>query len=386
LTTLSLSGTKVSDAGLAHLAGLDRLIALDLTKTNVTAKGVESLAKALPRCKISSIDPDRRAAEYVLSIGGTVKVNDQARAIKTAADLPRESFQLTFVEAVSRGSLTDAGLVVFKDCKNLKSLDLYGPRHITDAGLAHFKDCKKLELLALHGTSVTDAGLALFKDCQNLKNLNLWGCSQVTDAGWGPFTDRKNVTLLQLGDTKVNDASLARLKDCKKLAVLYLEGTQVTDAGLTYLVGLTELTYLKLTRTKVTAKGVEGLAKALPKCKIEWDGGSGGIEPRVGFAPFTDADVQRIAALPAAQQVEEVRKELMRRNPGFDGKVGHKIEDGAVTEFRIVTDQVTDIAPIRVWSALRLLDCRGTWPYRGLLADLTPLKRRFPRLLIPPQG
>ena len=41
--------------------------------------------------------------------------------------------------------------------------------------------------------------------------------------------------------------------------------------------------------------------------------------PPLAVAPFTDADVQRIAALPAAEQVEEVRKELMRRNPGFDG-------------------------------------------------------------------
>jgi serine/threonine protein kinase len=90
-------------------------------------------------------------------------------------------------------------------------------------------------------------------------------------------------------------------------------------------------------------------------------------------APFTEADVKRIAALPAEQQVEEVRKELMRRNPGFDGKMDPQIEDGVVTEFRIVTDKVTDIAPIRVFNALRLLDCHGTWP-NGLLADLTPLK------------
>ena len=93
--------------------------------------------------------------------------------------------------------------------------------------------------------------------------------------------------------------------------------------------------------------------------------------------PFTDADVQRIAALPAEQQVEEVRKELMRRNPGFDGKMDSKIEDGVVTGFKIVTDQVTDIAPIRVFDALRVLECRGTWTNdgpNGLLADLTPLK------------
>ena len=106
--------------------------------------------------------------------------------------------------------------------------------------------------------------------------------------------------------------------------------------------------------------------------------------PPVAIAPFTDADVKRIAALPAPQQVQEVRKELMRRNPGFDGIVKHKIEDGVVTELRIVTDQVTDIAPIRVFDALRVLECNGTWTYSGpddrpllkasgQLADLTPL-------------
>jgi BspA type Leucine rich repeat region (6 copies) len=94
-------------------------------------------------------------------------------------------------------------------------------------------------------------------------------------------------------------------------------------------------------------------------------------------APFTEADEQRIAALPAEQQVEEVRKELVRRNPGFDGELGHKIEDGAVTELRIVADKVSDIAPIRVFNALRRLECSGTatdFKPNGQLADLTPLK------------
>jgi len=41
-----------------------------------------------------------------------------------------------------------------------------------------------------------------------------------------------------------------------------------------------------------------------------------------------------------------------------------------------VTDQVTDIAPILVWSTLRVLECRGAWTGKpnGLLADLTPLE------------
>jgi tetratricopeptide (TPR) repeat protein len=218
-------------------------------------------------------DPDRRAAEYVLSIGGNVRVDGNERDIGAPGDLPAGAIRLTHVHLDRNNPVTDSGLAAFKDCKNLKGLDIYGPKAVTDAGLAHFKDCKKLELLALHATSVTNAGLALFKDCENLGHLDLWGCPQVTDAGCIPFKDFKKLKFLQLGDTGVTDAGLAHLKDCKNLNTLYLDGNRVTDAGLADLVGLTELTYLKLTRTKVTAKGVEGLAKALLKCKIEWDGG-----------------------------------------------------------------------------------------------------------------
>ena len=79
---------------------------------------------------------------------------------------------------------------------------------------------------------------------------------------------------------------------------------------------------------------------------------------------------------PPQQQVEEVRKELKRRNPGFDGKMEHKIEGGVVTEFRIVTDKVTDIAPIRVFKPCGCSSAAAHGPTRpnGLLADLTPLK------------
>jgi hypothetical protein len=44
----------VSDAGLAHLAGLNKLTGLDLRETKVTAKGALELAKVLPKCRIDS--------------------------------------------------------------------------------------------------------------------------------------------------------------------------------------------------------------------------------------------------------------------------------------------------------------------------------------------
>src|SRR5262249_10575073 len=94
--------------------------------------------------------------------------------------------------------------------------------------------------------------------------------------------------------------------------------------------------------------------------------------PAVG--PFTDADVKRIAALPAAEQVEAVRKELMRRNPEFDGVVEPTIDNDAVIGLRFSTLQVKDISPVRALTGLQTLHV-GNWPRgKGVLADLSPLQ------------
>ena len=114
-----------------------------------------------------SSDPDRKAAEYVLSIGGVVRINDQDRNLKNIAELPKEHFTVSAILLADNAQVSDAGLAHFKGCKNLTGLDLYGTQ-VSDAGLAHFKDCKNLTVLNLGGTKVSDAGLAHFKDCKNL--------------------------------------------------------------------------------------------------------------------------------------------------------------------------------------------------------------------------
>ncbi|QDU21310.1 bifunctional serine/threonine-protein kinase/formylglycine-generating enzyme family protein [Urbifossiella limnaea] len=221
-------------------------------------------------------DTDRKAAEYVLSIGGEITVNEQGPAIKAVTNLPREAFRLTWVGLPNNKQVTDAGLAAFKDCKNLGGLQLEGAP-VTDAGLIHLKDGTGLTGLDLCGTKVTDAGLAHLKGCTKLTYLQL-GDTQTTDAGLSHFKDCKNLMHLNLSRTQVGDAGLARLKECGGLTTLWLDGAPVTDAGLSHLTGLDMLIELKLARTKVTARGVEGLAKALPKCKIAWDGGT--IEPK----------------------------------------------------------------------------------------------------------
>jgi hypothetical protein len=91
-------------------------------------------------------------------------------------------------------------------------------------------------------------------------------------------------------------------------------------------------------------------------------------------AQVADAWGRRVAALPAEQQVKEVAARLRELNPDFDGKVTHKIGGGVVTELKFSADHVTNIAPVRALSHLTVLDCSGTHPKKGRLADLSPLK------------
>ncbi len=74
-------------------------------------------------------------------------------------------------------------------------------------------------------------------------------------------------------------------------------------------------------------------------------------------------------ALPAAEQVEEVRTELKKRNPGYDGKLTPTIEQDAVTGLNLDNSQnVSDLTPLK-GMPLKTLSLMNTG-----VTDLTPLK------------
>ena len=305
LRTLGLYETKVSDRGIAHLANLKDLRKLDLRGTLVTQAGVDSLRAALPNCKIdwSPPNPDRAAAEYVLSIGGTINVkeNGQERMIRSGGNLSPGPFELSGVVLQANSNVTDEVLANFKGCRNLTYLTLCSSQ-VTDKGLANFQNCKSIRELVLQDTQVTDAGLANFKECKNLDYLGLITAKDVGDVGLGNFQDCNNLTRLNLTQTQVSDAGLAHFQNCKGLVHLFLAATPISDAGLAHfkdfknlqqlilndtqvsdaslerLAGYPKLGLLQLRATKVTEAGVKKFAVAAPQCKIEWDGGT--IEPR----------------------------------------------------------------------------------------------------------
>ena len=357
VTEIRVVTDKMTD--IAPIRVFNALRVLDLSGTELDRQGNGQLADLAPLkdMNLSSLTD--------LSVACT-KIDDVGLAyFRNCNNLTGLRLSLTRV--------TNAGLANFEGCQKLQVLNLKYTK-VDDAGLAHFKGCKDLNGVDFGGLNVTDEGLAHFKDCKGLAYLWL-NETRVTDVGMASFKDCTTLTHLHLGGTQATNDALANFRDCKDLTFVILGDTKITDAGLVHLKNCKKLSLLNLMNTSVTAGAIDELKKTYPKCRIEWDGGV--IDPKVGFAPFPDADVKRIAVLPAAEQVEEVRKELVKRNPGFDGKVEYKIEDGVITEFHVVTDQVTDISPLRAFNALQVLDCSGTATPalrgNGQLADLTPL-------------
>src|SRR5262249_9562980 len=91
--------------------------------------------------------------------------------------------------------------------------------------------------------------------------------------------------------------------------------------------------------------------------------------------PTFEQWVKETQQLPPEKQVEAVATKLKELNPGFDGKVEHKVENGTVTKLKLVSDQVTDLTPVRALSGLRDLTCNGASVNNtGKLKDLAPLR------------
>ncbi|MFO0821938.1 MAG: protein kinase [Gemmataceae bacterium] len=222
LTLLRLSNTPVTDAGLEQLHGLKMLTTITLQKSPVTADGVQKLSAALPNCKIEwdggvieavgvGVD-DRKATEWVLSIGGTagIRIGEEARNIGPADALPKGPFRLTRASFVQNQKVTDAGLAALKNCTNLIEIQLQGSQ-IGDAGLVHLKGLKTVLFINLNSTKVTDAGLASLKDWNQIKSLNV-GNTSVSDASVEMITQLKMLQSLIIVSSKISSESVKKLK------------------------------------------------------------------------------------------------------------------------------------------------------------------------------
>ena len=346
LKYLNCEDTKVAD--LSPLYDCKDLKALLANKTKVTPGGVAALQKALPNCKIEwddpakpvAADPDRRAAEWLLSLEDPGKKN-----------------QVQIRGSDNKRIALTSGMTIPQTPFKVVTIWIYRAP-VREADLLGLKNLSELDSLYLLGIDVSEAVLLELATFPKLGSLNLSGA-------------------------KITDGSAKNIGQIKGLTTLILGFQDFTDSGLKQLESLERLTSLKLTETKVTASGIAALQKALPNCKIEWNDPDKFVVGQPNKPWNTLAFQQWIKdtqALPAEKQIEAVAKKLVELNPGFDGTITGadgigkpKIEEGVVTELRFATDNVPDLSPVRALVGLKILNCAGSSPGKGKLSDLSSL-------------
>jgi len=230
-----------------------------------------------------------------------------------------------------------------------------------------------LEWLELGAPKVSD--LSPLRNMK-LKYLNCYGMpvSDLSPLKGMPITD------LHIGGSKVTD--LSPLKGMQ-LVTLHCVGIPSTDLSVLRGMPLKDLfcdfdpdQHTELLRSIETLEYIRNTPVA--EFWKEMDGAPE-QKPLAFQMPGFDEWVTQVQAMPAEQQVEAVSKKLVELNPGFDGKLtganGYTppvIENGVVKSIAFLTDNVTDISPLRALVWLESLNCDGR--DKGLLSDLSPLK------------
>jgi ribosomal protein L37E len=177
-------GKRITDAGLAHVAGLYNLEVLTLSQTQISSAGLAHLQNL------------------------------------------KKLYELHLSDALF---VTDTGMHVVAQLPGLRWLSLDNTT-ITDDGVAALAKASALDTLLLNGTKISDAGLVHLQKLGQLRQLLLVD-TKVTDAGMDALVQVPALERVCLGRTGITDAGLTRLAKAPKLRYVSVVQTQVTPAA-----------------------------------------------------------------------------------------------------------------------------------------------------------
>jgi hypothetical protein len=297
LKRLYLSGTRITDNGIAQLAGAGLgLKFIGINCPNVTDRGVAHAAR-LPQLESLSIHGPKLTGDGLLPLVDAQKLQ---RLGLSGADVTDETLRhidrLQQIDALTllRTGITSSGLEPVGQLANLRELNIYEAPGVEDTAMVHLGGLKNLKALDLMASAITDDGLVHLRDLKYLESLNLWstkasdpgmqhliGLSKlkslnltgtgVGDEGVAALAGLKDLQQLHLGNTAITDNATTHLTELEQLQRLDISGTAVTDPGLSSLQTLTELRWLRV-GPNVTEQGARELKAFLPNCAIQGSG------------------------------------------------------------------------------------------------------------------
>ena len=252
LESLDLTGTSVSDIGIKHLTVLKNLTHLRVAGTRVTEAGIKELAVLT---KLSSLGLDRRQKS-----DAALQTLRQCKLLHLLSPQPSKSDEEVTELDLCDADITDAGLAELIGLQNLVSLNLRGTK-VTSEGLRLATRFKRMANLQVDNKLLTDATLRILRESKMLYVLSN------TRPGVFPSADydkrpksAEDVVSVDLSGAPLTDTGLKELHVFPNLRSLTLSETQISDVGLRELTAFKGLTDVALSRTAVTDAGLKALA------------------------------------------------------------------------------------------------------------------------------
>jgi hypothetical protein len=187
VTQLTLGPTRLEDRELAVVAGLPKLINLQIGARGITEAGLARLAESRSLTCIGLTDS---------SIADLRPLSPRLHAIATLW--------------MENSHLTDAGIEPLSNATRLTDLAITGSR-MTDAGLDHLASLTSLWRLRLDRSAITDAGLARLKSLRSLETLSLTD-TELTDFSVETLAGFQSLKRLDLDRSGISPAGAERLK------------------------------------------------------------------------------------------------------------------------------------------------------------------------------
>ena len=238
---------------------------LDRTSTNgsAAAKSNEAGKSARAPLKKFPTGDDRKAAEWVLSVGGIIRIQGSDQMILDVTELPRGKFEITGVYLEFTSTNRPKGPIDnFLPLAGLKGLTRLNVRNVpmTDAHWEILPSLPSLQAFMAERTGVTDAVFAVLAATQ-IKILDLNYETSVTGEGMEALRAAKSLERLQIYNFLPSEEGLRQLGKLDTLISLALSGagSKLRDEHLPLLAGLKKLEFLLVRRTALTAEALASM-------------------------------------------------------------------------------------------------------------------------------
>ncbi len=303
LKEIEFQTTPLTDDGLAHLAALPALELIRLNHTKVTPAGLAKFNAARPDVKVEgdvaalATTAKRAAAEWVLSVGGSVavQIGGQRIQVEQTDKLPAGSFRVVAITMITPRDFTRDGMNCMKGLVDLEYIELAEVPGLTNEWLEPLRGLPKLRHIKVSTVGagrITNEVIPLLKTLPCLQEIHFID-GQLTDADFAQLATLPGLLQINFECRELTDVAVEHFvkSQIRNLALMGGETTRLTPHSVELAAQFPELSYLHVSPGLLTDQSVEALRS---RSTLKW--------MRVG--PGNDETVRRLSRLTQLERLD----------------------------------------------------------------------------------